>query len=261
MKSIHKRVYLSLAATLSLFVVPVGESVGESLTALVSAASGRVAYMSEGSKQLIPVEVGVTRLTNGDILLTGPSSRATLRIEGKTGISDGIHPEHSLIEIDAKSKVLIANLFADVTSQDETVEIGVSQGRVICNVRKINTQSERFEVQTPTVVAAVRGTQFATDVEWVNKQAKVKFNVSRGNIDLLNYRRVRLSGVNEGETADIAPSGSISVAPTGGGGSTRGGPAIDGRSGGVGKSGGDSGETETLTAPPSDDENDDRGGN
>ncbi len=248
-----------LTVALSISSLFIGDAVGESLTALVSSANGRVAFMKEGVKKLSPVEVGVTRLTTGDVLLTGPSSRATLEIEGRAGALDGVHPERSTVEVDAKSKVKIANLFADVNSQGETVEIGVGQGRVICNVRKINTQSERFEVQTPTVVAAVRGTQFATNVQWENKTPQVNFNVTRGNIDLLNFRRTRLSGVGEGESADIDPSGGVSVQPAGGGNSNAG--AIKGRSGGIGNSGGDGDDGETLSAPPGDDENDDRGGN
>ena len=236
-------------------------SEGQSLTALVSAANGKVAFYKEGTKNLQPVKVGESRLTTGDILLTGPDSRATLEIEGKTGVADEVHPDRSTVEVDAKSKVKIATLLADAGSQDETVEIGVGQGRVICNVRKINTQSERFEVQTPTVVAAVRGTQFATDVQWENRTPKVSFNVTRGKIDLLNFRRTRLSGVEEGESADIDPSGGVSVQPSStGGGGEKGTGAIDGRSGGIGGTGGD-GDGETLSAPPSDDEGDDRGGN
>ena len=233
----------------------------QNLTALVSAANGKVAFMKEGVDQIQPVHVGVTRLVTGDILLTGPNSRATLEIEGKSVAPQGGDPQRSTVEVDAKSKIKIAGLFSDVATQGESVQIGVNQGRVLCNVRKINTQSERFEVQTPTVVAAVRGTQFATDVQWENTTPKVKFNVTRGNIDILNFRGTRLSGVNEGETADIDPSGGVSVQPTGGGQSGKSTGAIDGRSGGVGNApaGGDEGET--LTAPPGDDENDDRGGN
>lgn len=245
---------------LGLLVMAAPDVSANNLTALVSAASGRVAFMKEGTKQVVPVEVGVTRLVSGDVLMTGPNSRATLQIDGQAGVADAAHPEKSTVEVDAKTKVLISNLFADVATQGETVEIGVGQGRVICNVRKINTQSERFEVQTPTVVAAVRGTNFATDVQWENKTPKVKINVSRGSIDLLDFRGTRLSGVNEGETADIDPSGGVSVQPTGGGGEPKGAAAIDGRSGGVGGAGTGGEDGETLTAPPSDDENDDTGG-
>ncbi|MCA9437507.1 MAG: hypothetical protein KC978_17115, partial [Candidatus Omnitrophica bacterium] len=119
----------------------------EDLTALVTAANGKVAYYMENTKELQPVKVGTTRLTTGYVLMTGPNSRATLEIEGKHTAADSVHPEKTTVEIDAKSKVRMETLLTDVTTQGESVKLGVGQGRVICNVRKINTQSERFEVQ------------------------------------------------------------------------------------------------------------------
>jgi hypothetical protein len=236
------------------------------LTVTVVQAAGKVAYKKAGAGSMIPVQVDVTQLTAGDVIFTGPSSKVTIRVNGKSGPEDGVHPAQTTIEIGPKASVLMTKLFADLTSGNEEIQIGVAEGQVISNVRRINPNSERFEVETPTAIAAVRGTKFLTDVKWNASVPDVGFRVDRGNISLFNKRGSRMANLGEGDMADIDPTGSsasvsaTSNATPGAGGGGPGSNAAGGSRGGLGI-GGDSTDSDTITSTEvSDDEGDDVGG-
>lgn len=237
------------------------------LTATVVEAAGKVAYRQTGGAALIPVQVNVTQLTAGDTVITGPNSKVTVRVNGKTGPDDGVHPAQTTIEIGPRARVVMTKLFTDLTSGNEEIQIGVAEGQVISNVRRIDPNSERFEVETPTAIAAVRGTKFLTDVQWKANVPDVGFKVDRGSISLFNKSGSRMANLGVGEFADIDPTGSTasvsstSAAPGGGEGRS-GGSATSARggiSGVVGGEGGESSDTITSTEA-SDDEGDDVGG-
>jgi hypothetical protein len=240
------------------------------LTAVVIEANGKAAYRRSGDSQLQPIQAQVSRLSAGDMIVTGPNSKVVLQIEGKVGQADEEHPAASTVEIGPKAKVLMTELFTDLTSGNESVTLGVAEGQIISNVRRIDPNSERFRVETPTAVAAVRGTKFLTDVSWRNDIPNVSFQVERGSIDLFNRGSgARMASLNRGEIADIDPSGSVSVgaASDGSANSTSGeggGKSITSTLGGgktsaTSPGGGES--SDTTNAPQvGDDEGDDVGG-
>jgi len=259
--------YLVLFLLTMASFAPVPGANGQSLTALVTDAAGRVAYRRAGGGKLLPVQAGATRLVNGDMIVTAGNSKATLRIEGKVVPADAEHPAETSIEIGPKSRILLSRLFSDLSSGGEQVQIGIAQGQVISNVRKINPANERFEVETPTAIAAVRGTKFVSDVSWKGQVVNVEFRVERGKIELFSRAGKRLAALAEGETADIAPNGSSASVSSNAAStsSANGGSALGllgaGRTGG--KLGADTGEgTDTTHAPAStpDEEGDDIGG-
>lgn len=237
------------------------------LTATVIQAAGKVAYRQAGGGALIPVQVNVTQLTSGDTIITGPSSKVTVRVNGRSGPADGAHPVQTEIEIGPRARVVMTKLFTDLTSGNEDITIGVAEGQVISNVRRIDPNSERFAVETPTAIAAVRGTKFLTDVAWKGSVANVGFKVDRGSISLFNKSGGRMADLRQGEMADIDPSGSsvsvssqTSAAP--GGGSAASSSPASARGGISGIAGGDGGESaDTITSTEvTDNEDDDVGG-
>jgi hypothetical protein len=251
------------------FLLLAGQSLpalGENLTALVIEAAGKVGYRQTGSSGLLPVQVNLTRLTQGDALITAPNSKATLLIEGKTVPGVSGDPERTTIEVGPKTRLLMSTLFADAGSGDESIQVGVAEGEVISNVRRINTSSERFEIDTPTAIAAVRGTKFLTSVSKEGGKFKVAFKVSKGRISITDRLGKRLAAIGEGEGADIDPSGGVSISQTSSSGGSSGGPSLGGPGGGRGRgvsplggpaSSGESGDT--MNAPMQDGENDDIG--
>lgn len=208
----------------------------QDLTALVIEAGGVAAHVKKGTTQRLQLQVNQTRLAGGDRIITGPNSRVKLLIEGKSGQPGGGEPQQSTVEIKAQSIVEVSELFKDITSGAENVRIGVKRGEVISNVRKIDTNSERFEVQTPTAVAAVRGTNFGTRVFPAVQHGKFKvtFRVNRGKVAILDpVSRTSRRLLEDGDILDIEPNGamvesSIKSAPGGGpGGGAEGGLEFD----------------------------------
>lgn len=245
------------------------------LTALVIEAAGKAIFFKEGSTERAQVQVKKTRLEEGYIILTGGKSSVKLLIEGKTGPTGGEEPAQTTVEIKERSRVKLAELFADLASGGEKIGVGVSEGQVIANVRKIDPTSERFEVQTPTAVAAVRGTKFSANVEKTGQmKPKVKFRVYRGKIDIFDPKtRKHRRLLDEGDTLDIEPSGTFiqgsmgGTSQTGQAGGIQGGPGMSGPGGpggqfAPGEHGDENDEdSDTGTFPErSDNENDDTGG-
>ena len=234
--------------------------VAQGLTAVVIEAAGRVAVRRTGSSDLIPVQVNVTRLTGGDMIITSRNSRATLRVDGKLGAGDAEHPAETTLQIGPQTRVLMSQLYVDATNGNEEIQIAVGEGQVIANVRRINPESERFEVDTPTAIAAVRGTRFATGVLWKNRKPEVTFAVEKGRIELFNRGGGRLAQLKAGDKADIDSSGTVTLgAAAQAQGPTAAQTLIGGRGpGGSGVSGGE--DTDTTTSSIGDDERDDTGG-
>ena len=249
---------------------PTQEAYG--LSALVIEAYGKAAYKKGGVGGLLPIQEKVTRLEASDVILTGPRSRVKLQIEGKTIHSGGLEPKQSTIDISHQAKVALKDLFTDIASGGEEVSIGVAQGAIIANVRKIDPNSERFEVETPTAVAAVRGTAFTVQVNWTSPtQSRSSIHVTHGRVYILDRQsRRRLRELEDGDTLDLEPGGGMSFqqgAAPGGGAAGDGSGLGTGRPGGAkggggGILGGDGGggDSETLSRPEQSDEGDDTGG-
>lgn len=238
-------------------------ALGQDLTALVIDAAGKVGFRQTGKAGLFPVRVNETRLKQGDSLITSTNSKATLLIEGKTVPAPSGEPDRTTIEVGPRTLLHMTMLFAEAGSGDENIQVGVAEGQVISNVRRINTSSERFEIDTPTAIAAVRGTRFLTSVTREDGKAKVAFRVTKGRISITNRLGKRLATIGEGEGADIDPTGSVSVSQTGSsGGSGGAGPSIGARGRGISSRGGPAagGESsDTMSAPIQDGEDDDIG--
>lgn len=240
------------------------------LTALVIDAAGNASFYKQGSKDKQTIQINKTRLETGDRIVTYAKSRVVLQIEGRPGPAGGGEPTQTTVEIKEKSRVQISELFADLGSGAETARVSVDYGQITANVRKIDPNSERFEVQTLTAVAAVRGTKFSANVQNVGQvKPKVKFRVYRGRIAILDPKtRKSRRLLDDGDTLDIEPSGAFIQGSMGGTSQT-------GKAGGVGPGampGGtgqitpgehgdeDDEDTDTGTFPErSDNENDDTG--
>ncbi len=218
MRTISTFLRVSFLACISALTVQAQPANPPQLTALVIEAAGKAQFYKEGSPERFIVQVNKTRLEQGHILLTGPKSRVKLLIEGKTGPAGSEAPSQTTVEIDERSRVKLNELFTDVASGGETIGVRVAEGHVIANVRKIDPNSERFEVQTPTAVAAVRGTKFSTRVlPAVQGNPKVKFRVFRGKIAILDPRtRKSRRLLDDGDTLDIEPNGTFIQGSMGG---------------------------------------------
>jgi hypothetical protein len=134
-------------------------------------------------------------------------------------------------------------------------------------VRKIDTNSERFEVETPTAVAAVRGTNYGAKVKWTTpNKPKVNVFVRRGLVDILDpINRTFLRKLEEGRSLDIEPNGDMSegsITPTSAPapGGQQGSSGLGGIGGGGDRGDGGDSDTGNFDSERGQDEGDDTGG-
>ncbi len=113
------------------------------------------------------VKVGLL-LKRGDIVKTGANSECLLRMSDETQLQ--LSPSTSLQVSHIAQE--------DDGSRDVRMRVGV--GRLWANVKQLVTQESKFEVETPLLTVAVRGTLFEVEVS----QKTAKLGVLEGTISL-----------------------------------------------------------------------------
>ncbi|UHA72617.1 FecR domain-containing protein [Paenibacillus sp. 481] len=168
-----KRISMVLLAALFIFVslVPAG---------LVQAANKavRVAIVKEWKGTATVTKTGGAKPLNvfnkmsinqGDTIVTGPKSRVVLHLVGGE--------EEDELTIGANANVSFTELENDGGAK---TNIGVLAGSVWVKVKSIVGADDRFELETPTAVMAVRGTQFGVQVH--PEVGSTKVSVTAGTV-------------------------------------------------------------------------------
>jgi len=141
----------------------------------------------------IPLEVG--RLVHtGDIVRVGPDSSVELRWARWAG---GMR-----IKLESDTTFVVAKATVNRSTGEEESQLRVEKGTVWIRLRRALTGKSKFEVETPTAVAAVRGTVFQVSVE---ESGISLVSVWDGTVDV----RAKSGGeftVSGGATAQIDPS-------------------------------------------------------
>ena len=152
------QVALAAAATLVLLIVGglfIHSWLGTTVTqaATLESASGVVEVLPAGSETWLPASA-VERLEAGDRIRTGPLSAATL-----------VFFNGSRTDLEAETEVTLAQMSSLRDGSGEVIVLHQWQGRSHNRVQPLPDPASRFEIETPTAVAAVRGTEFAVAVE------------------------------------------------------------------------------------------------
>ena len=92
-------------------------------------------------------------LEQGDHLKTGAGAFAEILVD------DG-----SQIRLEENSEITLSELSADAQAKSITASVYLWIGRLLSNISRFSNSRSKFEVHTPTVVAAARGTDFAVEV-------------------------------------------------------------------------------------------------
>jgi hypothetical protein len=100
----------------------------------------------------LPVEKDMP-LEQGDHVKTGAKGFAEILVD------DG-----SQIRLEENSEITLSELSADSQTESITASVYLWFGRMLSNITRFAHARSKFEVQTPTVVAGVRGTDFAVEV-------------------------------------------------------------------------------------------------
>lgn len=113
---------------------------------------GEVLIQKGGENLWLPVEKDIP-LEQGDHLKTGAKAFAEILVD------DG-----SQIRMEENSEITLSELSADFQTKSITASVYLWFGRMLSNLTRFAHARSKFEVQTPTVVAGVRGTDFAIEV-------------------------------------------------------------------------------------------------
>lgn len=121
------------------------QAAAEIRKAVVTAFTEPVEWQKSGTADWKPVSLNQA-LGGGDKVRTGDSGNATLTLD-----------EGSVIELAPATEFSIQTLTKDPASQKLDSVIAILRGRVRAQVTPLQAGS-RFEIETPIIVAAVRGT-------------------------------------------------------------------------------------------------------
>lgn len=165
---------------------------------------GDVKVTSKG--KVSPAKVGV-KVNEGDIVVTGPDSRAKIVMMDKNVLN--LSPD-STLEI-----VVYKN---DPKTQSKKVELKVDQGKVRASVeQKYDEDKNTFKIKTPTAVAGVRGTDFSVSFNPATKKSQVvtfKGAVAVALPNLSNNGGLQKAVlVRAGESTDVGADSNIPTAP------------------------------------------------
>lgn len=123
--------------------------------AIVDAVEGEAQLLVHGEGDPKPVEEG--RLVRaGDVLITGPDSSVELRWVRWAG---GMR-----ITVGENSRFKVIRSIVKRSTNEEKSRLRLDVGRIWVRLRQALTGRSKFEVETPTIVAAVRGTIFSVEV-------------------------------------------------------------------------------------------------
>lgn len=168
---------LSLAAILTLAILKARMPV----PILLIRESGQVSYKTPGSTEFIKVTEDETEIQTGTSVKT------------EEGLAHVLLPDNSLISIDSKTEIVVnyAPGFVDIVQL-----VGRTWHRVV------NLGSGKYQVNTPTALATVRGTVFG-----VNANGETGLYVIESNVDiqqkLENDQLGEVQNIREGKHAAV----------------------------------------------------------
>ncbi len=150
-----KKILLLALPLLALFLLPRPSPCAQPpvpFSATLIDFEGQVHIQKGGENFWLPVEKGMP-LEQGDHLKTEARSSAEILVD------DG-----SQIKLEENTEITLSELSADSQTRSISASVYLWFGRMLSNISRFAHSRSRFEVQTPTVVAGVRGTDFAVEV-------------------------------------------------------------------------------------------------
>lgn len=112
---------------------------------------GEAFLQKPGEAIWLPVEKNIP-LEQSDRIKTGSNSYVEILID------DG-----SLLKLEENSEMTMSELSADFGTKKIATKLFLFFGRLVSNIAKFTHTRSRFAVQTPTVIAGVRGTEFIVE--------------------------------------------------------------------------------------------------
>jgi len=189
------------AATLMIFLFALALIFGISLShslvivqrlAVVDVAEGRAEVFVHGRGDPVPLEVGKL-VRAGDVVRTGPRSSVELRWVRWAG---GMR-----IKIGENTRFKVIRSIVNRRTKETKARLGLDLGKIWVRLREALIGRSKFEVETPTVVAAVRGTVFSVAVA---KDGTSQVEVLEGEVAVAR---------RDGATATLTGGSETCIAP------------------------------------------------
>lgn len=149
MKKITLFIFIALIAALSAGCNKSEQSVVQN-DGLVNFLTGDASVVSDGKTAALNVG---DKITQGMIVTTGAKSIVEIHFQG------------SIIRISEKSSISMKELVKNLKDNKETTQLSVANGQVLFKVTRKLTEGEKFNIDTPTAVAGVRGTEFTVKAD------------------------------------------------------------------------------------------------
>ncbi|AOP33949.1 iron dicitrate transport regulator FecR [Leptospira tipperaryensis] len=183
---IQKGLYLALIV---LFAIDCGKSKKEDLQGGVfTFIKGTVKLSDKSGKEK---KVGVSEfILPEDKIETGKASYADVQL------MDGV-----IIRVKENTILTLNKIFVDTKNSEIYADLSLNKGKIFSKVGTKLNKSSGFKVSTPTVTAAVRGTDFQVEVEG-NKSETL---VSEGSVEVVdndNADQVNTADAGEKVTSD-----------------------------------------------------------
>ena len=135
----------------------------------ISALSGQVEFLKGGAGDWEKAALN-QKLESGDKIRTGPGSGATLALD------DG-----SVLQLSPEAEFAIQTLSRDSNTKQLESLLAILKGKVRAQVTPL-TEGSRFEIETPAMVAAVRGTTVNVGL---NPDNTIGASSEDGTVDLI----------------------------------------------------------------------------
>ena len=160
-------------------------------------ASGAATILSilDGSASVARGTATFAPAADGDLVNIGDRVQTAERSHAVVTFFDG-----STLEIEPATTVQIEDA-SSAASGAISISIGQSIGRTWASVQKLTRADSKFEIRTPTAVAAVRGTGFFTDVL---ADGTTTFQIADGNVQVTAQGQSVTVGA--GQTTTVPPN-------------------------------------------------------
>ncbi len=158
---------------------------------------GIINFMA-GDVKLISADGKIKKAGIGDEIIQGMKIEAS----GKKSFVDIFIGDY-IIKVLGDTKVDVQKLFENVTGGNKEVKFSVEKGSLFSKITTKLSKDDRYEVTTPTAVAAVRGTEFLVTEE----NGKSNVACLNGLVSVLN------SSLKESDTVELKPKEETDIIP------------------------------------------------
>jgi hypothetical protein len=186
-----RRRLLIAAVIAALVVVPAA------LVLTQQRASGAATILSilDGSASVARGTAAFAPASDGDLVNIGDSVQTAISSHAMVTFFDG-----STLEIEPATTVQIEEA-SSAASGAISIRIAQTVGRTWASVQKLTRVDSKFEIRTPTAVAAVRGTGFITEVL---ADGTTTFQTTDGNVQVVGQGQSVIVGA--GQTTTVPPN-------------------------------------------------------